>query len=128
MGRFDEIYRRSLDDPETFWAEAAAAIDWDEPWQRVLDDSRAPFYRWFTGGRLNSCHNALDRHVEAGRADQLALVYDSPVTGTTASFTYRELRDAVARFAAERRSKPGVLLRLAVTEPRVWDLSAILPG
>ncbi len=65
----------------------------------MLDDSRAPFYRWFVGGRLNSCHNALDRHVEGGRADQLALIYDSPVTGTTAAFTYRDLRDAVARFA-----------------------------
>jgi hypothetical protein len=61
----------------------------------VLDDSRAPFYRWFAGGRLNTCHNALDRHVDGGRADQLALVYDSPVTDTTAAFTYRELRDAV---------------------------------
>jgi propionyl-CoA synthetase len=99
MGRFDEIYRRSLDAPEEFWAEAAAAIDWDETWERVLDDSRAPFYRWFAGGRLNSCHNALDRHVAGGRADQPALIYDSPVTGTTSTYTYRELRDAVARFA-----------------------------
>jgi propionyl-CoA synthetase len=99
MGRFDEVYRHSLDDPETFWAEAATAIDWDEPWEQVLDRSRAPFYRWFAGGRLNTCHNALDRHVEGGRADQLALIYDSPVTETTAAFTYRELRDAVARFA-----------------------------
>ena len=99
MSRFDEVYRQSLDDPEQFWADAAAAIEWDEPWERVLDDSRAPFYSWFAGGRLNSCHNALDRHVEGGRADQLALVYDSPVTSTTASYTYRELRDAVARFA-----------------------------
>jgi propionyl-CoA synthetase len=99
MGRYEETYRRSLEDPEQFWAEAAAGIDWDESWERVLDDSRAPFYRWFSGGRLNSCHNALDRHVEGGRADQLALIYDSPVTDTTASFTYRELRDAVAQFA-----------------------------
>src|ERR687888_877144 len=99
MGRFDEVYRRSLDDPEAFWAEAAAAIDWDEPWERVLDDSRAPFSRWFAGGELNPCHNALDRHVTGGRADQLALIYDSPLTDTTATFTYRELRDAVARFA-----------------------------
>jgi propionyl-CoA synthetase len=99
MGRFDEIYRHSLDDPEEFWAEAAAEIDWVEPWKRVLDDSRAPFYRWFAGGRLNTCYNALDRHVDRGRADQLALIYDSPVTGTTAAFSYRELRDAVARFA-----------------------------
>jgi propionyl-CoA synthetase len=99
MGRFDEVYRRSLDRPEEFWAEAAAAIDWDEPWERVLDDSRVPFYRWFAGGRLNSCHNALDRHVDGGRADQTALIYDSPVTDTEASFTYRELRDRVATFA-----------------------------
>jgi propionyl-CoA synthetase len=99
MGRFDEMYRYSLDDPEKFWAEAAAEIDWDDPWERVLDESRAPFYRWFVGGRLNSCHNALDRHIELGRADQLALIYDSPVTGAKAFFTYRELRDAVARFA-----------------------------
>src|SRR6266511_3399989 len=99
MGGFEGIYRHSLDDPEDFWAGAAAAIDWLEPWERVLDDSRAPFYRWFAGGRLNTCHNALDRHVERGRADQLALIYDSPVTETKATFTYRELRDDVARFA-----------------------------
>jgi propionyl-CoA synthetase len=99
MSRFDEVYRRSLEEPEAFWAEAAAAIDWVEPWTKVLDDSRAPFYRWFGGARLNTCYNALDRHVERGRADQLALIYDSPVTGTTRSFTYRELRDLVARFA-----------------------------
>jgi propionyl-CoA synthetase len=99
MGRFEEIYRHSLDDVEGFWADAATAIDWDAPWERVLDDSRAPFYRWFAGGRLNSCYNALDRHVDRGRADQLALIYDSPVTGTAAAFTYRELRDEVARFA-----------------------------
>ncbi len=99
MGRFDETYRRSLDEPEAFWAEAAAAIDWDRQWDRVLDDSRAPLYRWFTGGRLNTCWNALDRHVEGSRAEQTALIYDSPVTDTVASFTYRELRDAVAHFA-----------------------------
>jgi propionyl-CoA synthetase len=99
VGRFAEVYRRSLDQAEHFWAEAAAAIDWIEPWERVLDDSRAPLYRWFTGGRLNTCHNALDRHVEAGRGDQPALVYDSPVTETVAVLTYRELRDTVATFA-----------------------------
>jgi propionyl-CoA synthetase len=99
MGRFDQSYRRSLDEPEAFWAEAAAAIDWIEPWERVLDDSRAPFYRWFAGGRLNSCHNALDRHVDGGRADQPALIYDSPVVDAVHTFTYRELLDAVARFA-----------------------------
>jgi propionyl-CoA synthetase len=99
MGRFDEVYRRSLEQREEFWAEAAAAIDWDGPWERVLDDTRAPFYRWFTGGRMNTCHNALDRHVEGGRADQPALVYDSAMTGAREVFTYRELRDRVALFA-----------------------------
>jgi propionyl-CoA synthetase len=99
MGQFDVMYRHSLVDPQGFWAEAAAEIDWVEPWERVLDDSRAPFYGWFAGGRLNSCYNALDRHVDRGRADQLALIYDSPVTATMSAFTYRELRDAVARFA-----------------------------
>jgi propionyl-CoA synthetase len=99
VGRFAEVYRRSLEEAEDFWAEAAAAIDWVEPWQRVLDDSQAPLYRWFTGGRLNTCHNALDRHVDGGRGEQPALVYDSPVTGTSTVFTYRELRDAVAAFA-----------------------------
>jgi propionyl-CoA synthetase len=97
--RLDDVYRRSLDDPERFWADAAVAIDWAEPWERVIDDSRAPFTRWFTGGRLNTCHNALDRHVKRARAEQPALIYDSPVTDTTSVFTYRELRDAVARFA-----------------------------
>src|SRR5215212_6249920 len=99
MGSLEETYRSSLVEPEAFWAGAAAAIDWDEPWTHVLDDSRAPFYRWFSGGRMNTCYNALDRHVERGRADQPALIYDSPVTDTVATFTYGELRDAVALFA-----------------------------
>jgi propionyl-CoA synthetase len=99
MGRYEEAYRRSLADPEGFWAEAAGAIDWETPWDTVLDASRAPFYRWFVGGELNTCHNALDRHVAQGRADQPALVHDSPVTGSVAVLTYRELRDAVATFA-----------------------------
>jgi propionyl-CoA synthetase len=98
-GRFEQVYRHSLERPEEFWAQAAAEIDWVQPWERVLDDSRAPFYRWFAGGLLNTCYNALDRHVERGRADQLALIYDSPVTSTVRTFTYRELRDEVARFA-----------------------------
>jgi len=99
-----ETHRRSLEDPAGFWAEAAAAIDWVEPWARVLDDSRAPFYRWFSGGQLNTCWNALDRHVEGGRGAQPALIYDSPLTGTRATYTYTELRDAVAHFAGGLRN------------------------
>jgi propionyl-CoA synthetase len=97
--RYEETYRRSLADPEGFWAEAAEAIHWEKRWDRVLDDSQAPFYRWFRGGRLNTCYNALDRHVEDGRAEQTALIYDSPVTGQIQKYSYRELRDEVARFA-----------------------------
>ena len=99
MNSYEAAYRKSLDQPEDFWAEASAGIDWETNWTRVLDDSKAPFYRWFSGGRLNTCHNALDRHVDGGRADQAALIYDSPLTGTSRTITYRELRDETALFA-----------------------------
>ena len=97
--RYDDVYKRSIEDPEGFWGEAAEAIHWTRKWDRVLDDSKAPFYRWFSGGELNTCYNALDFHVENGRADQPALIYDSPVTETKKTYTYAELRDEVARFA-----------------------------
>jgi propionyl-CoA synthetase len=93
------VYARALDDPGSFWASAAEKIDWTRSWDCVLDDSRAPFYRWFAGARLNTCYNAVDRHVDAGRGDQAALIYDSPATGSSRSFSYRELRDEVARTA-----------------------------
>ena len=96
---YQDVYSRSMQDPEGFWAEAAADIDWYKPWDKVLDDSNKPFYRWFSGGELNTCYNALDRHVEGGRADQTALIYDSPVTGRQQHFSYRDLRDEVAAFA-----------------------------
>jgi propionyl-CoA synthetase len=107
MTGYAETYRRSIERPEEFWAEAAEAIDWERRWDRVLDASRPPFYRWFAGARLNTCWNALDRHVAAGRGDRIALIWDSPVTGQTKQFTYRELRDQVARLA-------GVLAGLGV--------------
>src|SRR5947208_2378539 len=118
----DLAYARWRRAPEPFWAEAAEAVSWYRRWNQVLDGSRepdssvgtrrrlrrlppktaqvldgsrAPFYRWFSGGVVNTCYNALDRHVAAGRADQPALIYDSPVTHTIACFTYRELLDCV---------------------------------
>jgi propionyl-CoA synthetase len=97
--RYDEIYRRSIEDPNGFWGEAAEAIHWTKKWDRVLDDSNPPFYRWFVGGVTNTCYNALDRHVENGRGDQPALIYDSPMTNQVKTFTYREFRDKVARLA-----------------------------
>jgi propionyl-CoA synthetase len=98
-GAYQTAYEKSITDPESFWGDAARAIDWYESYARVLDDANAPFYRWFPGGRLNTCYNALDRHVEQGRGEQLALIYDSPVTNTIQRFTYRELLDAVSKFA-----------------------------
>ena len=99
LKNYDSLYALSLDDPSKFWADAAEDVHWYERWKSVLDDSRAPFYRWFSGGRLNSCDNALDVHIEQGHGERTALIYDSPVTGTVRSFTYTELRDAVALFA-----------------------------
>jgi propionyl-CoA synthetase len=104
---YETVYRRWLSNPESFWAEAAEAVHWFKKWDRVLDASRPPFYRWFPGGSLNSCFNALDLHVETGKGDQPALIYDSPVTNSTRVFTYRGLLDQVARFG-------GVLLRHGV--------------
>jgi propionyl-CoA synthetase len=97
--KYRAVHARSLKDPEGFWAEQAATIGWTKRWDRVLDASRPPFYRWFAGAELNACHNALDRHVDGGRAEQAALIYDSPVTGTKKTFSYRELRDHVAKLA-----------------------------
>ncbi|HEX3065641.1 MAG TPA: propionyl-CoA synthetase [Dongiaceae bacterium] len=109
MGRFEEVYRHSLADPEGFWADAAKSIDWIEPFKTVLDRSNTPFDRWFSGGKLNTSYNCLDRHVQAGHGDRLALIYDSPVSNTKKRFTYRELRDDVALFA-------GALARLGIAK------------
>ncbi|MGW5701475.1 propionyl-CoA synthetase [Amycolatopsis japonica] len=94
-----ESYQRSLEDPEGFWLEAAQAIDWTRTPTQALDASKAPFYRWFPDGDLNTAFNALDRHVRDGRGEQIALIWDSPVTDSVRRFTYAELLDEVARFA-----------------------------
>jgi propionyl-CoA synthetase len=96
---YKDVYRKSLDDPEGFWSEAASDLEWSRPWSSVLDESDPPFYEWFSGGEINTCFNALDRHCDAGRGEQAALIYDSPVTDQVRVFSYSELRDEVARFA-----------------------------
>jgi propionyl-CoA synthetase len=96
---YEEVYRQSIEDPEGFWGEVAEDVHWYEKWDTVLDDSNKPFYRWFVGGKLNTCYNALDLHVDRGRGDKVALIYDSPVTDTIKKYTYTELRDEVATFA-----------------------------
>ncbi|WP_163512354.1 propionyl-CoA synthetase [Fodinicola acaciae] len=108
MASYRETYQRSLSDPAGFWLDAANTLSWHVPPTVALDDSRPPFFRWYPDGRLNTCHNALDRHVEHGRGGQPALIYDSPVTGTKRTYTYEQLRDEVAKFA-------GVLAGLGVT-------------
>jgi propionyl-CoA synthetase len=108
-GRYEELHTRSISDPEGFWGDAASEIDWIKPWDTVLDSSNPPFYRWFKGGVLNTAYNAVDRHVEAGRGEQAAIIYDSPVTSTVQTITYAELLDLTARFA-------GVLRDLGVVK------------
>jgi len=104
---YNEIYAQSISDPETFWGEAAEEISWETRWERVLDNSRAPFYQWFAGGTLNTCYNAVDRHVADGYGEQTAIIYDSPVSGTMEKISYDVFKDQVSKFA-------GVLTQLGV--------------
>lgn len=98
-GTYQEIYNQSINEPADFWAQAAQQISWTKPWDKVLDDSNKPFYRWFSGATLNTCYNAVDRHVEDGFGEQTAIIYDSPVTDTKQQISFVELQDQVARLA-----------------------------
>jgi len=97
--KYKDVYEQSINQPDVFWGKAAAEIKWTRKWDKVLDDSKKPFYKWFAGGELNTCYNALDYQVEAGRKDQAAIIYDSPVTDTVKKISYGELLDQVAKFA-----------------------------
>jgi len=103
--RYYETYAAWQRDPEAFWAEAAGAIDWFTPWERVFDAEAGVYGRWFAGATCNTCHNAVDRHVASGRAGQLALIHDSPITGTQQSFTFAELKAEVVALAAVLRAQ-----------------------
>ncbi len=105
MTSFDSVFQASVKDPEGFWAEAAKGITWYKQYDKILDKSNPPFYRWFPGGKMNTCYNAVDRHVENGRADQTAIIYDSPVTNTLAKITYKELLTRVSTFAGVLQSQ-----------------------
>ncbi len=100
MSRYHEVYESWKTDPQAFWAEAAREISWDAPWEKVFDPESGVYGRWFTGAKCNTCYNCVDRHVEAGRAEQAAIIYDSPITGTKRTITYGELQDEVSRLAA----------------------------
>ena len=105
MTNFDVVFQSSINNPEEFWAEAAENITWYKKYDRVLDSSNPPFYKWFKGGKMNTCYNAVDRHVENGRGDQTAIIYDSPVTQSITKISYRELLDKVAVFAGALKSQ-----------------------
>lgn len=109
MSTYETTHEKSIKDRELFWAEASEGIDWTKKWDQVLDTSTQPFYRWFVGGQLNTCFNALDRHADGGRGEQVALIHDSAITGEVQRFTYAQLRDQVARFA-------GALASLGVSK------------
>jgi len=98
--QYQEIYDGWKKDPEGFWGKAAAEIDWFTPWDKVFDPDAGTYGRWFTGATCNTCYNCLDRHVERGRPGQYALIYDSPITGKKAHFTYAQLLDRVKAMAA----------------------------
>jgi propionyl-CoA synthetase len=108
MSNYQDLYRQSIEQPEEFWGEAAQALHWDKPWDKVLDRDAKPVPTWFAGGMINTCYNAVDRHVEDGRGDQNAIIYDSPITGQQRKITYAELLQQVARFA-------GAMSALGVT-------------
>ncbi|MEN8691989.1 MAG: propionyl-CoA synthetase [Desulfobacterales bacterium] len=97
--QYDAAFEKSIKDPNGFWGEAGESVHWYKKWDKVLDDSNKPFYRWFKGGEINTAYNALDYHIDQGRGAQAALIYDSPVTDTIKTFTYSQLRDEVAKFA-----------------------------
>jgi len=120
MRRYQPIYERSLNAPDQFWAEVARSIDWDRPFDRVLETDEKTYYRWFKGGRLNTCYNCIDRHVAAGRGDQPAIIYDSPVTDTKRIISYAALLDQVARLAgALRLNRVGQGDRVIIYMPMI---------
>ncbi|MBU1565301.1 MAG: propionyl-CoA synthetase [Proteobacteria bacterium] len=96
---YTEAYEQSIKDPNGFWGAIAEDCHWYKKWDKVLDDSNKPFYRWFTGGETNTCYNAVDLHVNRGMGNQAAIIYDSPVTGVIRKYTFSELKDKVAKFA-----------------------------
>ena len=102
-GAYELAFETSILRPESFWGEAGAGVEWTRPWEQVLDRSASPSPRWFAGGRLNTCHNAVDRHVLAGRGAATAVIYDSPITGAAGRLTYAEALANVREIEAMQR-------------------------
>lgn len=105
-------YERSIKEPEKFWSEIGKkVVHWDKPFEKVLDHSNPPFTKWYSGGYINACYNAIDRHVLAGRGNKVALIHDSPMTNTVRHVTYQELQDVVSRF----------LFCITLKSNSIWD-------
>ncbi|HEX6959596.1 MAG TPA: propionyl-CoA synthetase [Ferrovibrio sp.] len=127
--RYDQVYAAAMAEPEKFWAEAAQDLHWYKTWDRVLDASTPPFFRWFPGAATNTCYNALDRHIDAGHGERAALIYDSPITNTIRSYTNRELRDSVAKLAGAMKARgvtkgDRVIIYMAMTPEAVMAMLA----
>ena len=105
--KFNDIYQNSLKNPESFWQEVSDDIFWFKKPTKILNKSNPPFYKWFEDGVTNTCYNALDIHIDQGRGDKLALIYDSPITGNKKQFTYKELREKVSKFAGALEKPRG---------------------
>ena len=102
---YADIYEKSIRDPDGFWEPVAEDCFWYKKWDKVLDDSAKPFYKWFSGAQTNTCYNAVDLHVDNGRGDQAAIIYDSPVTDTIKTYTYTDLKEQVSLFAGALSAK-----------------------
>ena len=126
---YEAAFQQSINDPDGFWGKAAEDCHWYKRWDKVLDDSNKPFYRWFAGGEINTCYNALDYHIDQGRGDQLALIYDSPVTDTIKKYTYTQLKDEVATFAGALRDQ-GVQKgdRVLIYMPMIAEAAVAMLG
>ena len=111
MTNYNDLYQQSISDPEAFWGTAAEDLHWYKKWDKVIDIDGKPVPRWFVGGEFNTCYNAIDRHVEAGRGEQTAIIYDSPITDQQRKISYAELQDQVAQFAGVL-AKHGATLQL----------------
>ena len=109
--KFKKIYENSIKNPEKFWQEISEDIFWFNKPTKILNKSNPPFYKWFEDGITNTCYNALDVHIDQGRGDKLALIYDSPITGGKKKFTYKELKEKVSKFAGALKAQ-GISLSL----------------
>ena len=121
--KYKEIYQKSIQNREEFWKEISENIFWYKKPTKILNSNNPPFYKWFEDGVTNTCYNALDLHIDEGRGDKLAIIYDSPITGTKKNITYNELRDRVALFAGALKNQGLV----KVTEVRVIIYMPMIP-